>query len=83
LISRQLCSYSRTSQHFMEPEGSLECPWAPLLVYFEPDQSSPYHTIISLLRSILILSDHLYFGHRIVWNIVFGMWCQYSWRLFF
>jgi hypothetical protein len=26
LISRQLCSYSRTSQHFMEPEGSLECP---------------------------------------------------------
>jgi hypothetical protein len=23
--SRHLCSYSRTSQHFMEPEGSLLC----------------------------------------------------------
>jgi hypothetical protein len=25
LRSRQLCSYSRTSQHFMETEGSLPC----------------------------------------------------------
>jgi hypothetical protein len=25
LTSRQLCSYSRTYQHFMEPEGSLPC----------------------------------------------------------
>jgi hypothetical protein len=25
LRSCQLCSYSRTSQHFMEPEGSLPC----------------------------------------------------------
>jgi hypothetical protein len=23
--SRQLCSHSRNSQHFMEPEGSLPC----------------------------------------------------------
>jgi hypothetical protein len=40
----QLCSYSRTSQHFMEPKGSFPysqvsstCPFP------ESDQSSPYH----------------------------------------
>jgi hypothetical protein len=29
LRSRQLCSHSRTSQHFMEPEGSLPCSQEP------------------------------------------------------
>jgi hypothetical protein len=29
LRSCQLCSYSRTSQHFMEPEGSLLCSQEP------------------------------------------------------
>jgi hypothetical protein len=37
--SRQLCSYSRTSQHFTEPKGSLPC---------SQDQSDPYHLILSL-----------------------------------
>jgi hypothetical protein len=47
LRSCQLCSYSRTSQHFMEPEGSL--PWSqepstdPIL-----NQSNPIHPILSL-----------------------------------
>jgi hypothetical protein len=27
--SRQFCSYSRISQHFMEPEGSLLCSQEP------------------------------------------------------
>jgi hypothetical protein len=48
LRSCQLCSHSRTSQHFMEPEGSLWCSQelstAP---YPEPDRSSP------LLRSFI------------------------------
>ncbi|PNF14089.1 hypothetical protein B7P43_G01064, partial [Cryptotermes secundus] len=30
LRSRQLCSYSRISQHFMEPECSLPCSQQPL-----------------------------------------------------
>jgi hypothetical protein len=30
LKSRQLCSYSRTYQHFMEPEGSLPCSLVPI-----------------------------------------------------
>jgi hypothetical protein len=49
LRSCQLCSHSRTSQHLMEPEGSLprsqESSTHP---YSEPDQSNPYHPILSL-----------------------------------
>jgi hypothetical protein len=53
LRSCQLCSHSRTSQHFMEPEGSL--PWS--LSWARSIQSPPPHPIY--LRSILILSTHL------------------------
>jgi hypothetical protein len=55
--SRQSLSYSRTSQHFMESEGSLPCSQEPSTgPYPEPDQSSPYR------RSILTLSSHLRLG---------------------
>jgi hypothetical protein len=56
LRSRQLCSYSRTSKHFIEPERSLPCSQEPSTgPHPEPDRSSPQHPILSL-RSILILS---------------------------
>jgi hypothetical protein len=49
LRSRQLCSYSRTSQNFMEPESSLSYSQEPSTgPYPEPDRSSPYHPILSL-----------------------------------
>jgi hypothetical protein len=49
LRSCQLCSYSSTSEHFMEPEGSLLCSQEPSTgLYPEPDQSNPYHRILSL-----------------------------------
>jgi hypothetical protein len=49
LRSSQLCSYSRTSQHFMEPEGSLPCSQQPSTgAYPEPEQSNPCHPILSL-----------------------------------
>jgi hypothetical protein len=49
LRSRQLCSFSRTSQHFMEPEGSLPCSQEPSTgPYPEPNQSNPYNPILSL-----------------------------------
>jgi hypothetical protein len=44
----------------MEPEGSLPCSQDPSTgPNHEPDQSNPYHSILYLLRSILILSSHL------------------------
>jgi hypothetical protein len=49
LRSRQLCSHSRTSHHFMEPEGSLPYSQEPSTSpYPEPDRTSPYHVILSL-----------------------------------
>jgi hypothetical protein len=49
LRSCQFCSHSRTSQHFMEPEGSLPCSQEPSTGnYPEPDPSSPYHSILSI-----------------------------------
>jgi hypothetical protein len=49
LRSCQLCSYSRTSQHFMEPGGSLPRSQEPSTgPYPETDQFSPYHPILPL-----------------------------------
>jgi hypothetical protein len=49
--------------NFKEPEGSTPCSQEPSTgPYPEPDCSSPYYPILSLLRSILILSTHLRLG---------------------
>jgi hypothetical protein len=60
LKSHQLCSYSRTSQYLMEPEGSLPCSHGTSTnPYLEPDQSSPYHPILSLQDPLLSIHPHL------------------------
>jgi hypothetical protein len=49
LRNRQSLSYSRFSQYFMEPEGSLPCSKESSTdLYPEPDQSTPYHPSLSL-----------------------------------
>jgi hypothetical protein len=47
----------------MEPESSLPGSQEPSAgPYPDPNRSSPYHPILSLLRSISILSIHLRLG---------------------
>jgi hypothetical protein len=51
LRSRQLCIHSRTSQHFMVPEGSIPCSQEPSTgPYSEPYQSNPDHLIQSKIQ---------------------------------
>jgi hypothetical protein len=50
-LSRHLCSYSRITQHIMEPEGSLSCSQESSTgPYPQPDQSNSYHSILQLIR---------------------------------
>jgi hypothetical protein len=58
LRSHQLCSHSRTPQHFMEPEGSIPCSQEP----FTSPYPEPYHSDPISLRYTLILSTHLRLG---------------------
>jgi hypothetical protein len=49
LGSRHFRTYSKISQHFIEHGGSLLCSQEPSCgPYPEPDQTSPYHPILSL-----------------------------------
>jgi hypothetical protein len=49
LMSRQLCSHSRTTQHFMESEVSIPCSQQPSIgAYPEPYGFIPHHPILSI-----------------------------------
>jgi hypothetical protein len=59
LSSRQLYSYSRTSQHFMEPEGSLLCSQEHSIGLFL-SQINSIHTVASYLSKILLYCPSTY-----------------------
>jgi hypothetical protein len=48
-MPRQSLSYSKISQRFIEPKGSLsDSQETSTGLYPEPDQSNPYHLILFL-----------------------------------
>jgi hypothetical protein len=60
LRNNQLCSHSRTSQHFMDPEGSIPCSQEHSIAPHPKLYQS--NTIPFYLSSILISSTHLRLG---------------------
>jgi hypothetical protein len=75
---RQLCSYSRTFQHFMEPEGSLPCSKEPSTgLYPEPGQSNSIHTIPSYLSKIHFNFVHPPTSWSSQWSLSFWLSYQY------
>jgi hypothetical protein len=69
LRSCQLCSYSGTSRHFKEPDGSLPCSQEPSTgTYPAPDRSSPhpiYHTSLEHKCHCLLDSNTLWFDRYV------------------
>jgi hypothetical protein len=60
LRSRQLCTYSRTSQHLWNPKVHYRVHRSPPLVPTLSDQSSPYHPILSLHLCLSFWLSHQY-----------------------
>jgi hypothetical protein len=78
--SCKLCSLSRTSQHFMEPEGSLPCSQEPSTgPYPQPYQSNPHHAILSLkIHFNIVHSRTSWFSQ---WSFFFWLSHQYPIRI--
>jgi hypothetical protein len=75
LRSRQLCSYLRTYQHFMEPEGLLPYSQKPSIgSYLEPYQSNPYHPILSKIHFNIV---HPPMSSSSQWSLAFWLSHQY------
>jgi hypothetical protein len=74
LTSHHFCGDSRIFQHFMEPRGSLLCSQEPSTgPYPEPDQSSPYHPILSKINFNIIHPPRSWFSSGI-----FAFWLPHQ-----
>jgi hypothetical protein len=71
LSRRQLCSHSKISQHFMEPEGSIPCSQEPELY-----QSNPHYPILSLKIHFNIVHPSTSWSSQ--WSLSFWRSHQYS-----
>jgi hypothetical protein len=77
-LSRQLCSPSRTSQHFTEPEGSIPCSQEPSTgPYPEPYPSNPLHSMPSYLSKIHFNIVHSSTYWSCQWSLSFWLSHQY------
>jgi hypothetical protein len=78
LRSRQSCSHSRTSQHLIEPEGSIPCSHEPSTgPYPEPYQSNPHYNIPSCLSKIHVSIVHPPTSWSSQWSLYFWLSHQY------
>jgi hypothetical protein len=60
--SRQLCSHSRTCQHFMEPEVSLSCSQESFTgPYPEPDRSTQCQEMSTVIKFSNIIYSYTEF----------------------
>jgi hypothetical protein len=75
LRSRYLGRYSRTSQDFMGPEGSLPCTQEPSTgPYPGPDRLSPYHYILSNIQFSI---GHPPTSWSFQWSLSFRIFHEY------
>jgi hypothetical protein len=75
LRSCQLCRPSRTSQHFIEPEGSLPHSSEPFPILSQID---PIHTIPSYIPKIQFNIVHTHTSWSSQWSLTFWISHQYS-----
>jgi hypothetical protein len=68
-----MCRHSKTSQHFMEPEGSIPCSQKPST---GPCPINPAHTIPSYLSKIHFNIVHVPTSWSSQWSLSFWLFHQ-------
>jgi hypothetical protein len=81
LRSCQLCTHSRTSQRFMEPESSLPRSQEPSTgPYPQPDRSNPYHTVADSRQGVVLWLGGWAWGYQLL-AVKISLLRNLTWRL--